>query len=144
MIRVRPAIRSPYPPRTRVQTRVTKDDIWRALWPYITTNVVAGFLILVLLLIGALETASLAISTEPDVYGYTSSTGSGFWCGFYIFIAAVLIISISKYYDFSFFKNECLIISFRLCMFYPFMVYTRCNCNNYCCLFLWHHYWFRC
>ncbi|CAF2073495.1 unnamed protein product [Rotaria magnacalcarata] len=91
----RPQSRRPYPPSSRSQVSPALNDVWRLIWPFTTTTILGICLILCVLVIGALETASLAISTDQIYYGNTSSTGAGFWCEFYVFIAATLILIIN-------------------------------------------------
>ncbi|CAF3287747.1 unnamed protein product [Rotaria socialis] len=91
----RPQSRRSYPPSSRSHARPGLNDAWRLIWPFTTTTVLGICLILCVLVIGALETASLAISTDSVYYGTTSSTGAGFWCEFYVFIAATLILIIN-------------------------------------------------
>ncbi|CAF2967868.1 unnamed protein product [Rotaria sp. Silwood2] len=86
----------PYIPRLPAygshQAIPSSDAAWKSAWPYIISTILACFIIICILVIGALESASLAISTDQDIYGNTSSTGAGFWCEFFVFIAALLII----------------------------------------------------
>ncbi|CAF0788810.1 unnamed protein product [Rotaria sp. Silwood1] len=86
----------PYVPRQQLyglhQPRPSSEAVWQAAWPFIISTILACFMIISVLAIGALETASLAISTDNDLYGNTSSTGAGFWCGVFAFNAALLII----------------------------------------------------
>lgn len=90
----RPAKRQPIGP---YHARSPVDAVWKSTWPFLATTVLAVVMILCILLIGALETASLAQSTNKEIFGNTSSTGAGFWCGLFFSIAAVLILLISKH-----------------------------------------------
>ena len=89
-----------YVPRRRPiganQLRSPADIAWRLTWPFLLSTIIAFLMILCVLLIGALETASLAKSTNKALYGNTSSTGAGYWCGVFFFIAAVFILLIGK------------------------------------------------
>jgi len=76
--------------------RSPADIAWRLTWPFLFSTILACLMILCILLIGALEIASLAKSTSTSLYGNTSSTGAGIWCGFFFSIAAVCILLISK------------------------------------------------
>ncbi|CAF0843023.1 unnamed protein product [Rotaria sordida] len=91
MFGARPYIPRPYP-YVRQPARPSSGNAWKSAWPFISSTIVAFLIILCVMIIGALETASLAISTDNDLYGNTSSTGAGYWCGFFVFIAALLII----------------------------------------------------
>jgi hypothetical protein len=93
------APRYPVPVRGPIgsyQARALLDVAWRITWPFLISNILAIAMIICIILIGSLEIASLAKSTSTALYGNTSSTGAGFWCGFFFIIAAVLIILISK------------------------------------------------
>jgi len=93
------APRYPVPVRGPIgsyQARSPLDVAWRITWPLLISNILAIAMIICILIIGALEIASLAKSTSTALYGNTASTGAGFWCGFFFIIAAVLIILISK------------------------------------------------
>jgi hypothetical protein len=78
------------------QARSPIDIAWKLTWPFFISNILACAMILCILIIGALEIASLAKSTSTLLYGNTSATGAGFWCGFFFIIAAGLIIMLSK------------------------------------------------
>jgi hypothetical protein len=68
---------------------------WKLRWPYIISIIIAVMIIIFSFVIFGLEIASLAKSTDK-AYGNTASTGAGIWCGFFIFVAGVLILIISK------------------------------------------------
>jgi hypothetical protein len=78
------------------QARSPADIVWKLTWPFLVSNILASAMILCILIIGALEIASLAKSTSTQLYGNTSATGAGFWCGFFFIVAAALIIMLSK------------------------------------------------
>ena len=69
---------------------------WKSTWPFLISNILACVMILCILIIGALEIASLAKSTDTLFYGNTSSTGAGFWCGAFFIIGAAVTIMLSK------------------------------------------------
>ncbi|CAF1018520.1 unnamed protein product [Adineta ricciae] len=88
-----------YVPRSRpigrYQHRTPVDIGWRLRWPFLFSTILGVAMILCILVIGALEVASLAQSTNKDVFGNTSATGAGIWCGVFLSIAAVLILLIN-------------------------------------------------
>ena len=77
------------------------DTNWRPRWPFLISTLIGLALIVFSLVIFSLEIASLAQSTaivgyNGATYGRTASTGAGIWCGFFLFIAGVLILIIGK------------------------------------------------
>ncbi len=78
------------------QARSLYDVAWRLTWPFLVSIILACAMITCVIIIFALEIASLAKGTSTALYGNTSSTGAGFWCGIFFAIAAVLILMISK------------------------------------------------
>jgi hypothetical protein len=84
------------------------DFEWKLRWPFIITIIIAVVIIIFSITIFGLEIASLAKGTGT-AYGNTASTGAGIWCGFFIFVAGVLILLISKE---NFFIQKILINSF--------------------------------
>jgi hypothetical protein len=85
----------PYP-MVVYRRRSPADIAWKLTWPFIISNIIAGAMIICFIVIGALEVASLAKSTSTALYGDTSSTGAGIWCGIFFITAAILILLISK------------------------------------------------
>jgi hypothetical protein len=76
--------------------QIAQDDVvWKRKWPFITSTIIGVLMIICTIVIGGLEIASLAISTDQG-YGKTTSLGTGLWCGSFFLIAAVLILVISK------------------------------------------------
>lgn len=70
---------------------------WRFRWPFVISMIIAVLLIILSLTIFGLEIASLAKGTEKlGTIGNTASTGAGIWCGFFIFLAGIFILVISK------------------------------------------------
>lgn len=74
---------------------------WKHKWPFLISSIIGLTLVVFSIVIFALEIASLAQSTSKvefngNTYGNTASTGAGIWCGFFIFIAGILMILISK------------------------------------------------
>ncbi|UJR16100.1 hypothetical protein I4U23_003012 [Adineta vaga] len=77
------------------QSRSPVDIAWRLRWPYLISTILAVGMIICILVIGALEVASLAQSTNKDIFGNTSATGAGIWCSVFFSIAAVIILLIN-------------------------------------------------
>lgn len=74
--------------------QVSPNNIdWKFRWPSVITMIIAVAIIIVSLAIFGLEIASLVKGTGSEYK--TAATGSGIWCGFFIFVAGVLIIIIS-------------------------------------------------
>jgi hypothetical protein len=78
-----------------------KDVNWKLRWPFLISTLIGLVLIVFSLVIFSLEIASLAQSTDTvdyngQTYGRTASTGAGIWCGFFIFLAGLLIVIIGK------------------------------------------------
>jgi len=74
--------------------QISPGDIdWKFRWPFVITMIIAVAMIILSLVIFGLEIGSLAKGTGA---GYdTAATGAGIWCGFFIFVAGVLILIIS-------------------------------------------------
>ena len=72
------------------------DAIWRAKWPIAASSAVASLMVICVLILVALEIAHLAKGTDTNLYGTTSVTGAGFWCGFTLLLAAFFIFMISE------------------------------------------------
>jgi hypothetical protein len=75
------------------------DLVWKSIWPGRLTSIIGCVMFSSVFIICALEISSLVKSTDTTFYGSTSSTGAGFWCGLFIFIAALLIFLMSKLYE---------------------------------------------
>ena len=94
--------RSQIPPPSRMAKpeqygkHPTLDAIWRAKWPIAASSTVASLMVICLVVMVALEIAHLAKGTDTSLYGNTSVTGAGFWCGFALLIAAYFMFMISK------------------------------------------------
>lgn len=75
--------------------RTPLDAAWRLTWPFIVSTIIAAVMIIIVIVIFALEIASLAKGTS-SAYGNTASTGAGIWCGIFFLLAAILILLLSK------------------------------------------------
>ena len=86
-----------FPPRGTVgfgQPVPLGDIAWKLKWPFMFSNILGMWMLICVVVIGGLEIASLAISTDKG-YGNTATIGTGLWCGLPFLIAVIFILMLS-------------------------------------------------
>ncbi len=94
------------PPRPRVPIRPAIgyggqsispfNILWNSTWPYMFSNIIAVLMLILAVILIALEIA-FVVEQQGTNSGNAFDSGVGIWCGFFILLAAIVILVISKY-----------------------------------------------
>lgn len=99
--------RSPVRIRRDRRRSSPKELLWRLAWPYVFTIVLASLMLLFILMIFALEIASLATDSSNNLSN-TASTGAGIWCAIFFILPVICMYLQGKnpFFPSSKFRNQ--------------------------------------